>query len=597
MTAQYSTTDTVGSAQGLGLFASFRALLSPRGNRDLTTAIVLHVLTGFLEGLALLAFLPLALALSTGAQTWGMGTGGWLVTLAVLAVAGGVLRYAEALVGYRAAVDFIETAHVAIGNAVARLPMGWFSRKRTGELSGLVSHQFMQAAEVLAHMLSTLVTGTSTLVTVAVGLWFLDVRLGMIITVLTPVTVLLLWLSRTIKKGIDARTHQAGADVSSRIVEFSSCQAALRAAGRARSFAPLDRAIADDARAQTTSLWISSAALALGSMAVQALIVASIIVAGTLALDQALGPIETIAFIGIMLRFGLVLQSLSQMVVALESGRIPLRKTHEILSTPRLPEAESPVELTAPGRIELDRVTFGYASGAPVLEAVDLAVPAGAMTAIVGPSGSGKSTITSLIARFWDVDAGTVRVGGADIREMPTQQLMSQLSMVFQDVYLFDDTLWANIAVGDPSASRERILEAAAMSGVTSIAEALPAGWDTPVGEGGRALSGGERQRVSIARALLKGAPIVLIDEASSALDAENEANVLASIDRLRTTSTLIVIAHKLDTVRRADRIVVLDGAGGIAEAGTHESLLEHGGRYRSFWDQRQAAAGWRLSG
>jgi ATP-binding cassette subfamily B protein len=219
------------------------------------------------------------------------------------------------------------------------------------------------------------------------------------------------------------------------------------------------------------------------------------------------------------------------------------------------------------------------------------------MTAIVGPSGSGKSTITSLIARFWDVDAGTVRVGGADIREMPTQQLMSQLSMVFQDVYLFDDTLWANIAVGDPSASRERILEAAAMSGVTSIAEALPAGWDTPVGEGGRALSGGERQRVSIARALLKGAPIVLIDEASSALDAENEANVLASIDRLRTTSTLIVIAHKLDTVRRADRIVVLDGAGGIAEAGTHESLLEHGGRYRSFWDQRQAAAGWRLSG
>jgi ATP-binding cassette subfamily B protein len=219
------------------------------------------------------------------------------------------------------------------------------------------------------------------------------------------------------------------------------------------------------------------------------------------------------------------------------------------------------------------------------------------MTAIVGPSGSGKSTITSLIARFWDVDAGTVRVGGADIREMPTEQLMSQLSMVFQDVYLFDDTLWANIAVGDPSASREQILEAAAMSGVTPIAEALPAGWDTPVGEGGRALSGGERQRVSIARALLKGAPIVLIDEASSALDAENEANVLASIDRLRETSTLVVIAHKLDTVRKADRIVVLDGDGGIAEAGTHESLLEHGGRYRSFWDQRQAASGWRLRG
>lgn len=227
---------------------------------------------------------------------------------------------------------------------------------------------------------------------------------------------------------------------------------------------------------------------------------------------------------------------------------------------------------------------------------VDVAFRArpGTVTAIVGPSGSGKTTIARLISRFWDVDSGAVMVDGVDIRELGTEQLMSRLSMVFQDVYLFDDSLIANIRVGRPDASDEEVFRAADLSGVTSIANRL--GWHTPVGEGGRLLSGGERQRVSVARALLKQAPIVLFDEATSALDAENEANILAAMDELREQSTFIVIAHKLDTIKSADQIVVLDEHGQVSQLGTHSELSVVPGIYRHFWQQRKAARGWKIS-
>lgn len=189
-----------------------------------------------------------------------------------------------------------------------------------------------------------------------------------------------------------------------------------------------------------------------------------------------------------------------------------------------------------------------------------------------------------------------MRVCDEDVRDWDTADLMAQLSLVFQDVYLFDDTLEANVRVGNPDANRADIEEAARLSGVSEIVERLPHGWDTPVGEGGRALSGGERQRVSIARALLKAAPIVLFDEATSALDPENESRVTDAMAALRRDATLIVIAHKLDTITAADQIVVLDEGGRVAQIGTHAELYSQAdGQYRAFWDARSRAAGWKL--
>jgi ATP-binding cassette subfamily B protein len=238
-------------------------------------------------------------------------------------------------------------------------------------------------------------------------------------------------------------------------------------------------------------------------------------------------------------------------------------------------------------------VRFGYAA-TPVLDGVDLRIPAGSTTALVGPSGAGKTTVTKLVARFFDVDAGSVRIGGVDVREISTAELERNVSLVFQDTYLFDGSIEDNIRIGFPGASAQQVREAARRARVDTIAERLPGGWSARVGEGGRLLSGGERQRVAIARALVKDAPIVLLDEATSALDAANEAAVHEALAELGRGRTLLVIAHRLTTIAGADQIAVLDG-GRVVEQGRHGELLAEGGRYARLWAERERARGWRL--
>ncbi|WP_243716090.1 ABC transporter ATP-binding protein [Actinomadura darangshiensis] len=215
---------------------------------------------------------------------------------------------------------------------------------------------------------------------------------------------------------------------------------------------------------------------------------------------------------------------------------------------------------------------------------VSLTVPEGQRLAVVGPSGAGKTTLLQLLARFHDVDAGAVRVGGADVRAISTEVLMSRFAIVFQDVYLFDGTIEENVRLGRPGAAEADVRAAATAARLDEVVRRLPGGWDADVGEGGARLSGGERQRVSIARALLKDAPIVLLDEVTSALDPVNEAAVHDGIEHLMAGRTVVMVAHRLGTVRRADRIVFLDG-GRIAEQGGHDDLLRRGGRYADYWN------------
>ena len=249
--------------------------------------------------------------------------------------------------------------------------------------------------------------------------------------------------------------------------------------------------------------------------------------------------------------------------------------------------------------IELEHVDFSYGEGEErrqVLKDVTVTIPENTVTAVVGPSGSGKSTICNLIARFYDVDNGSVRVGGHDVREFTCDSLLSNISMVFQNVYLFHDTVRNNICFGKPDATEEEMIDAAKKACCHDFIMALPEGYDTVIGEGGGSLSGGEKQRISIARAILKDAPIIILDEATASVDPENEHLIQAAISELTKGKTIVTIAHRLATIEQADQILVVDD-GRVVQCGTHQELVKVPGKYRDFVDIRKRSEGWQLTG
>ena len=268
-------------------------------------------------------------------------------------------------------------------------------------------------------------------------------------------------------------------------------------------------------------------------------------------------------------------------------------RIEEVFGEKELPDngkSSIPENSEAP-EVEFQNVRFAYGEK-DVLHNISFALPQHTMAALVGPSGGGKSTVANLLARFWDVGSGKVLVRGKDVRDVRLADLMDHISMVFQRVYLFQDTIYNNIAMGRPDATREEVMEAAKKARCYDFIMALPNGFDTVIGEGGESLSGGERQRISIARCILKDAPIVILDEATASVDADNESYIQQAISELCKGKTLLVIAHRLNTIRNADQILVI-ADGRIAQSGTHKELMEAGGLYRDFITVRQQSQGW----
>jgi ATP-binding cassette subfamily B protein len=345
--------------------------------------------------------------------------------------------------------------------------------------------------------------------------------------------------------------------------------------------------------------------LAMSAMAVVELGVPLVLAAGGYWLVG--GTVDGAALVVFLVLLLRVYHPLVQSADQLEMLRIAdasLRRLVRLLDEPvqAVPAVAGPGPADA--AVALEGVRFSYggpagstgSSGPPALDGVDVAVPAGTTCAIVGPSGAGKSTVLNLVARFWDPDAGSVRLGGVDLRDLTAEQLYEAVTVVFQDVYLFPATVHDNIAFGRPDATRSDVVAAAREAQAHEFVSALSRGYDTPVGEGGALLSGGERQRVSIARAILKDAPVVLLDEATAALDATTERQVQTALARLVSGRTLLVVAHRLATIRHADQIVVLDH-GRVAERGVHADLVAAGGLYARLWAERERAARWTLGG
>lgn len=581
------------------LISRLREPLSAAGRTNFRQVTALSCIVGVVRGLSLIAFIPAAIALTSGRPAWGMNLTAWLIVLALCALASFITEYLLAMRSYMVSFDFLSNMHRAIGDKVASLPLGSFRADTAGKMSRLVSRELMLLGEMFAHMYSPFIAAIVTSLTMLVGITVFSPALGLVCVLAIPVIAGGVWVARTCLNSGSALKEPPAQELSHRIVEYATKQGALRACGRSSSYDPLERAEDTYGKAARRSLIRETIGQVVNGMAAQVVVVSLIIVIGLLAVGGSVSPVEAIVSIGLLLRFTQILVDIGMLASAFETRRPVLDLSHEVLSAPELPilPASSDQDPACSGSaVALTDVSFAYEADHPVLRGVSFQVAPGTMTAIVGPSGCGKTTIARLVARFYDVDAGSVSVGGRDVRQWDTAQLMAQLSLVFQDVYLFDDTLEANVRIGRADASDDDVKEVARLSGVDEIVERLPLGWNTRVGEGGRALSGGERQRVSIARALLKAAPIVLFDEATSALDPENENRITDAMDALRRNATLIVIAHKLDTITAADQIVVLDHSGRVAQVGTHAELYSQSdGQYRAFWQARSRAAGWRL--
>ena len=582
------------------LISRLREPLSAEGRAGFAQVMYLSCVVGLVRGFSLISFIPAAIALTSGEAAWGMSLRGWLIMLAVCAVASFVLEYVLAMRSYVVAFDFLTNMHRAIGNKIASLPLGAFHADTAGKTSRLVSRELMMLGEIFAHMYSPLIAAIVTSLTMLVGITVFSPMLGIACLAAIPIVGGGVWIARRCLLSGSALKEPPAQELSHRIVEYATKQGALRACGRSASYEPLQQAEKSYGAAARRSLIRETLGQIANGMAAQLVVVSLISAIGLLAVWGSVSPIEAVVAIGLLLRFTQILVDIGALASAFETRRPVLDLAHEILSAPELPvlsdDSGLSVQSASNSSVALDHVSFSYEADHPVLRDISFHVEPGTMTAIVGPSGCGKTTIARLIARFYDVNSGTVSVGGRDVRQWDPAELMAQLSLVFQDVYFFDDTLVANVRIGRPEASDTELEEAARLSGVDEIVARLPLGWKTRVGEGGRALSGGERQRVSIARALLKDAPIVLFDEATSALDPENEHRVTAAMDVLRQNASLIVIAHKLDTITAADQIVVLDENGRVVQIGTHSQLFaETGGQYRAFWDARTRAAGWRL--
>lgn len=609
------------------LISRLREPLSAAGRTNFRQVTALSCIVGVVRGLSLIAFIPAAIALTSGRPAWGMNLTAWLIVLALCALASFITEYLLAMRSYMVSFDFLSNMHRAIGDKVASLPLGSFRADTAGKMSRLVSRELMLLGEMFAHMYSPFIAAIVTSLTMLVGITVFSPALGLVCVLAIPVIAGGVWVARTCLNSGSALKEPPAQELSHRIVEYATKQGALRACGRSSSYKPLERAEDTYGKAARRSLIRETIGQVVNGMAAQVVVVSLIIAIGLLAVDGSVSPVEAIVSIGLLLRFTQILVDIGTLASAFETRRPVLDLSHEVLSAPELPilpanpdkdpgssnhdPSSSDKDLASSDQdpasrdkdpaysgsaVALTDVSFAYEADHPVLRGVSFQVAPGTMTAIVGPSGCGKTTIARLVARFYDVDAGSVSVGGRDVRQWDTAQLMAQLSLVFQDVYLFDDTLEANVRIGRADASDDDVKEAARLSGVDEIVERLPLGWKTRVGEGGRALSGGERQRVSIARALLKAAPIVLFDEATSALDPENENRITDAMSALRRNATLIVIAHKLDTITAADQIVVLDHSGRVAQVGTHAELYSQSdGQYRAFWQARSRAAGWKL--
>ena len=487
----------------------------------------------------------------------------------------------------------VKSTRLSLAERLRKLPLGYFGKRDLADLTETLMGDVNRMEHVWSHVLGYLYGAYISTAIIAVCLLVYDWRLTIACLWGGPVAFGLLFGTRKISARASERTKQAAIRVSDGIQEALENVREIRATNQeVRYLAGLNQKI-DDHEKVTIQGELGTGIFVNAASVIMRLGVATTILAGaSLIVSGQIDFMLLFLFLLVITRVYAPFDQSLALIAELFVSQVSADRMNEIYNTPT---AEGVERFQPKGHdIVFDHVGFAY-DKKKVLDGVNFTAREGEVTALVGPSGSGKSTCARLAARLWDVTEGTIRVGDVDISTVDPEALLTDYSMVFQDVVLFDDTVMENIRLGKRGATDEEVRAAAEAANCGEFIRRLPQGYDTPIGENGAKLSGGERQRISIARALLKNAPIVLLDEATASLDVENETKVQGALSRLLAGKTVLVIAHRMRTVAGADHIVVLEN-GHVAEQGTPAELMERGGLYRRMVELQSESARWKLN-
>ena len=565
--------------------------LSEKGARDLVKGFIacaVHNLTLFVP-VGILYLLASDMMMNTLA-----GRGLIYAALCIISVALIMISYRWV---YKATYfsTYVESGvrRVSLAEKLRKIPLSYFGKKDLADITSTIMADAATLETGLSHWVPELIGAVISTTIAALSIMFFDWRMGLAALWPIPVAILIVVLSRNVQYRLSRRSMDAKMEVADGIQECIETMRDLKSCNAEQQYLKgLFRKI-DKVEKRAIISEVGTAVFVVSASFILKIGIGTVALAGSILL--ASGEIDVLTLFMYLLiasRLYDPLQSSLQNLAAVISLRTNVERMDEILFHSL---QEGRPELTNSGYdIAFKDVRFGYGNGEEVLSNVTFTAKQGEVTALVGPSGGGKTTVSRLAARFWDPDSGRITVGGMDVTKTDPESLLSLYSIVFQDVTLFDNTIMENIRIGRRDATDEEVMEAGRMAQCLPFVEKLPDGWNTMIGENGCELSGGERQRISIARAFLKDSPIILLDEATASLDAENETEIQKALSKLIRNKTVLVIAHRMRTVENADRIVVLSG-GHVAEEGSPEELLKNNGIFSHMVALQKESSEWRI--
>lgn len=488
-----------------------------------------------------------------------------------------------------------EATRIRVAEHIRKLPMSFFNTKDLSELTTNIMGDCATSEHVLSHIIPQLLANAISISLICLMLAVFEWRLALTVFCTVPIAFLIIFLCRKIHIRLSEKHVAAKLGAADQVQEYLEGIKVIKSCGLGGAkFSALDNAFRFMKKMAIKLEFIAGVFITGAQMVLQAGIGLTVFVGTYLLTGGEIQLIPLLMFFLIVVRiYGPILTELT-LLPELLYMRTATDRMRMLFSTPIMEgDAEKKI---IDYQIDFENVSFSYTGALTdeetVIRDVSISIPSDGITALVGPSGSGKSTLSKLIARFWDVNKGVVKIGGIDIKTLDPEHLMGYMSFVFQDVVLFNDTIYNNIRIGNMHATEAEVMAAAKAACCDEFAGNLPEGYQTLLGENGSTLSGGERQRISIARALLKNAPIVLLDEATASLDPENEVWIQQAISKLIEGKTVIVIAHRLRTIAGADKIIVMDN-GRIVEEGTHQELIEKSGLYERLYHIQQKSLGW----